>query len=123
VTDTPEKGGDPLAVQVVIPPNANKGWKERALDWIFAQGSVAIVLIAWLLWTIYDSAKKEEAGIDAARARIEWEQQLFTKIDGRFSEISADFRMTIKQILDATEKKAERDEHRFDKIIDKIKGI
>jgi len=109
-------GGDPALVQIA------KDWKTRALDWVFAQGSIAIVLIAWLGWTIYDGIQKDKAWMDAAAVRKSWEEQLWTKIDSRLIDMSSAYERSLEKVISAYERKTERDEIRFDKIVDRIKG-
>ncbi len=111
----PALGGKPAIVTI------QADWKSRAADWLFAQSSVVIVLVIWLGWTIVDGERKEKARIESAQLRQLWEAELFHKIDVRFTEISRDFQTTIKDILAANERKTERDETRFDKIVEKIR--
>lgn len=118
-----ELGGKPLQVETP------KDWKTRSLDWIFQQGSIAIVLMAWLGWTIYSGIQIEKARIVAAEVRQEWEESLWSKIDVRLSHqasklerMSDEFTKNLEKIISANERKTERDEIRFDKIVDRIKG-
>lgn len=112
----PKLGGLPLEVV------SARDWKTRALDWIFAQGSIAIVLIAWLGWTIYNGQQLEKARIESSQRRMEWEEQLFKKIDQRLTDLAESFTKNLEKVITANERKTERDETRFDKIVDRIKG-
>ncbi len=119
-----ELGGQPQTVTVA------KDWKTRALDWIFAQGAVVVLLIAFLVWTIYDGTQREKLRIEAAQKRMEWEEKFWGKVDGRLTEISTkmndmaeSYVKSLDRIILANERKTERDEIRFDKIVYRIKGM
>lgn len=117
MSETQKLGGELPTVIV------QKDWKARAIDWVFAQGSIAIVLIAWLGWTIYDGIQRDKSQIEAAQARIEWESKLWEKIDTRLTTLSDAYAKSLERIISANERKTERDEVRFDKIVDRIKGL
>ena len=120
MTDSTEQklGCEPAIVQIV----REKDWKALAIDWVFAQGSIAIVLIAWLLWTIYAGTQRDLAVEQAAIARKVWEEQLWVKIDNRLTTMSDAYERALEKVISANERKTERDEIRFDKIVDRIKG-
>lgn len=124
MNDPVPNGGEPLVVAVASPERHWKArnWKARILDWIFAQGSIAVVLIAWLGWTIYDGNLKEVARIQAATARQEWEQKLADRIDARFTLVIGDFKAAIRDISSDNQKTVDRYESRFDRLLDRLKG-
>ncbi len=117
------EGGD-KPIDVVLSKNSGtdlRDWKTRLLDWVFAQGSIAIVLIAWLGWTIYSGVQVDKNRIEAAQKRMEWEQKLWDKIDGRLTELADSYTKSLEKVISASDRKMERDEVRFDKIIDRLK--
>lgn len=100
----------------------SQDWKSRLIDWAFAQGAVAVVLMAWLIWTIYDGDQRERSKVIAAQTRMEWESKLWNKVDVRLTELSDSYTKALEKVIQANERKTERDEIRFDKIVDRIKG-
>lgn len=101
---------------------SDRNWKLKLLDWLFAQGAIAVVLSAWLGWTIYDGTLKEKAAIEAARARQEWEQKLADRIDARFTVIMTDFRTALQMVIADSRENAQRQETRIDRMIDGLKN-